>query len=50
MQRCARCGGVLQSDTPRDVIENRVYHIYCGWKIRRRIEEEQAKEVKDDPK
>lgn len=50
MQPCARCGGVLQSDTPRDVIENRVYHIYCGWKIRRKIEEEQAKEVKDDPK
>ena len=42
MQPCVRCGGLLQSDTPRDVIDDKVYHVYCGWKIRRAIEEKKA--------
>ena len=42
MQPCTRCGGLLQSDTPRDVIDDKVYHVYCGWKIRRKIEEQKA--------
>lgn len=42
MQPCARCGGVLQPETPRDIIDNKVYHFYCGWKIRRRREEQEA--------
>lgn len=61
MQVCKRCGGLLQSDTPRDVIDNEVFHIYCGWKVRRKREEQEAVRsiqapplldlgVKDDPK
>lgn len=42
MQTCHRCGNQLQSDTPRDVIDEGVYHIYCGWKIRRMIAEKEA--------
>ena len=42
MQMCNRCGGMLQSDTPRDLFENGVYHVYCGWKLRRQKEEKEA--------
>ena len=42
MQMCNRCGGMLQSYTPRDLFENGVYHIYCGWKLRRQKEEQEA--------
>jgi hypothetical protein len=33
LQMCKRCGNQIFSDTPRDVIEGKVYHVYCGWKI-----------------
>lgn len=39
---CNRCEGVLQSDTPRDVYEGGVYHVYCGWKLRRQHAEQKA--------
>lgn len=39
---CNRCGGLLQSDTPRDTFEGGTYHIYCGWKLRRKKEEQEA--------
>lgn len=42
MQLCTRCGGLLQSDTPRDVVDDKVYHIFCGWKVRRKREEQEA--------
>ena len=42
MQMCNRCEGVLQSDTPRDVYEGGVYHVYCGWKLRRQHAEQKA--------
>lgn len=42
MQVCNRCGGLLQSDTPRDVFDGGVYHIFCGWKLRRKKEEQEA--------
>ena len=42
MQMCNRCGAMLQADTPRDLFEGGVYHIYCGWKLRRQKEEKEA--------
>ena len=42
MQMCNRCGGMLQSDTPRDVFDGGTYHVYCGWKLRRAKEEMEA--------
>lgn len=42
MQMCNRCGGMLQSDTPRDVYNGGVYHVYCGWKLRRQHAEQEA--------
>jgi len=49
MQMCNRCEGVLQSDTPRDVYEGGVYHIYCGWKLRRQHAEQKAiREINPD--
>lgn len=32
-QFCNRCKGVMLGDTPRKVIDGKVYHIYCGWKL-----------------
>lgn len=42
MQMCNRCGNMLQTDTPRDVFEGGVFHIYCGWKLRRQRAEQEA--------
>jgi len=42
MQPCKRCGGLLQSDTPRDIVEGDVMHIWCGWKVRRARQEQEA--------
>lgn len=42
MQVCNRCGGMLQTDTPRDVYDGGVYHVYCGWKLRKQHAEQEA--------
>jgi len=42
MQVCNRCGGMLQTDTPRDVYAGGVYHVYCGWKLRKQHAEQEA--------
>jgi len=46
MQYCERCKGELQPETPRDVIEGKVYHIYCGWKVMRQKEWEAVQAIK----
>jgi hypothetical protein len=42
MQPCKRCGGLLQSTTPRDVYDGNTYHLHCGWKVRRADDEKKA--------
>lgn len=42
MQVCNRCGGLLQSTSPRDVFDGGVYHLWCGWKVRRLKAEKEA--------
>ena len=42
MQVCNRCGGMLQSTTPRDVYDGGVYHLWCGFKVRRIDAEKKA--------
>ena len=32
-QFCARCHGVMLGDTPRQIIDGKVYHLSCGWKL-----------------
>jgi hypothetical protein len=29
MKMCARCGGLIQRDAPREYIDNRVFHVMC---------------------
>lgn len=43
MHVCQRCGGLLHPTTPRGVIGDKVYHVYCKWKI----EQKQAEEKKE---
>lgn len=33
MQFCARCQGVMLGDTPRQIMDGKVLHLYCFWKI-----------------
>lgn len=33
---------MLQTDTPRDVYDGGVYHVYCGWKLRKQHAEQEA--------
>lgn len=42
MQPCKRCGGMLQTTSPRDVYEGNTYHLHCGWKVRRIDDEKKA--------
>lgn len=42
MQVCNRCGGMLQTTSPRDVYEGGVYHLHCGFKMRRIDDEKKA--------
>lgn len=44
MQPCKRCEGLLQSTSPRDVFEGGVYHLHCGWKVRRLKAEQEAQQ------
>ena len=30
---CERCKGVMLGDTPREVVDRKVYHLYCHWKM-----------------
>ena len=46
MQYCERCKKDLQPETPRDVIEGKVYHIYCGWKFKKQQEWEAVQAIK----
>ena len=32
-QFCALCKGVMLGDTPRQIIDGKVYHLSCGWKL-----------------
>lgn len=34
-QFCARCKGVMLGDTPRQIIDGKVYHLSCGWQLER---------------
>lgn len=40
MQPCKRCGGRLEPSTPKDVVDGKVYHVYCGYKVREKLKEE----------
>ncbi len=42
-QFCERCKGVMLGDTPRQIIDGKVYHIYCGWKL----EQESIRRIPD---
>lgn len=42
-QFCTRCKGVMLGDTPRQIIDGKVYHIYCGWKL----EQESIRRIPD---
>lgn len=33
MQVCAKCGKFLKHDTPRQVIDGKVYDLHCGWNL-----------------
>lgn len=48
MSRCERCGKWLDTDTPRDFYEGKIYHIFCGWKLRRDDAEKKGA-THDDP-
>lgn len=34
-QFCERCKGVMLGDTPRQIIDGKVYHLSCGWQLER---------------
>jgi len=41
MQICTRCGGVLQTYTPRKIVAGHegIFHLYCGWKLEQQLKE-----------
>ena len=45
VQVCSRatCGGLIQENAPRKVIDGRVYHYYCGWKTEQALKEAEEK-------
>lgn len=49
MSRCSRCGGQLNSTDPRGVIDGKVYHLYCWYKItEKQKEDKKEKENKQN--
>lgn len=42
-QFCNRCKGVMLGDTPRKIIDGKVYHLHCGWKL----EQESVRKISD---
>lgn len=30
---CARCSVFVRPTDPRKIIDGKVYHLYCGWKV-----------------
>lgn len=43
-QFCAHCNGVMLGDMPRQIIDSRVYHLSCGWKL----EQEAIRRISDN--
>lgn len=43
MQVCSRCGGFMAGIVPRKIIDGKVYHLHCGWKM----EQEQIRKISD---
>ena len=43
VQQCTRCGGMLHSFTPRQIVAGHegVFHLYCAWKLEKELKEQQ---------
>ena len=45
---CARCGGQLKTTDTREVMDGKVYHLFCHWKLNREKEELNADKVREE--
>lgn len=47
MQQCARCGNNITNGDPRGLIDNKVYHLFCAWKIHRDLKEKESGKIEE---
>ena len=44
MQVCKRCQGIIQTCSPRKIVDGDVYHLHCGFKVENEKVKQSTKE------
>lgn len=49
MRKCKRCEGIIQTESPRKIVDGDVYHLHCGFKVEKEKTDQLGKEVVQSP-